>query len=63
MFAWSYVPTINAVMTIYVRKQEESVYKALLLDSATVYDLKLEVSSISTLLCSLTLTGLCLLGG
>lgn len=31
------------VITIYVKKQEDSVYKALLLDSPTVYDLKLEV--------------------
>ncbi|XP_064404554.1 grainyhead-like protein 1 homolog isoform X2 [Halichondria panicea] len=31
------------MMTIYVRKEDENVYKALMLDCASVYDLKLEV--------------------
>ncbi len=33
----------TVVMTIYVRKEDENVYKALMLDCASVYDLKLEV--------------------
>lgn len=32
-----------AVLTLYVRKEEELIYNALLLDSLTVYDFKFQV--------------------
>eukprot|EP00731_Ephydatia_muelleri_P030770 Em0022g284a len=40
------IPQKKAMTTIYVKKDEEKVYNALLLDSLTVHDLKLGVSRI-----------------
>ena len=37
------LPFVEAMTTIYVKKDEEKVYNALLLDSLTVHDLKLGV--------------------
>ena len=37
--------SIAAVITVYVRKEEEKVYNALILDSLTVHDFKLQVGA------------------
>ena len=34
---------LSPVITVYIRKEEEKVYNALLLDSLTVHDFKLQV--------------------
>ena len=39
---------LPAVITVYVRKEEEKVYNALLLDSLTVHDFKLQVHTVHT---------------
>ena len=36
-------PYLAAVTTLYVRKEEEKVYNALLLDSLTIHELKIQV--------------------
>ena len=37
------MPVFSIVITVYVRKEEATVYNALLLDSLTVHDFKLQV--------------------
>ena len=46
----SLLPPPPLVTTVYVRKQEETIYNALLLDSLTVHDLKLHVKHLKAVL-------------
>ena len=45
MLAWACV-LLTAVTTLYVRKEEDKVYNALLLESLTVHEFKLQVCAV-----------------